>query len=53
MKNKSKCIYYATIGLSFLFTVRTYRVLYSGLFRSVTIHLISGVNNKNDDKNMN
>lgn len=36
MSNKSKCIYYAVIVCSVAFTLRTYRVLYCGLFRGVS-----------------
>lgn len=35
MSQKSKCIYYGTIGLSIGVTLRAYRVLYCGLFKGV------------------
>ena len=43
MNSKSKCIYYSTLILSFLFTLRTYRALYSGLFKSVASYLIQPI----------
>lgn len=36
MSNKSKCIYYGVIVCSVAFSLRTYRVLYCGLFRGVS-----------------
>ena len=44
MSNKSKCIYYTALVLSFIFTLRTYRALYSGLFRGVATYLIEPAN---------
>lgn len=35
MSSKSRCIYYTVLGLSMGVTLRTYRVLYCGLFRGV------------------
>ena len=40
MSSKSKCIYYTTLCLSITFTLRTYRVLYCGLFRGVAPYLM-------------
>jgi hypothetical protein len=35
MSSASKCIYYGTLAFSIVVTLRTYRVLYCGLFRGV------------------
>ena len=48
MSGKSKCIYYTALILSFVFTLRTYRALYSGLFKGVATYLIEPANA--DDK---
>lgn len=40
MTDKGKCIYYAIIVLCMGVSLRTYRVLYSGLFRGVAVYLV-------------
>lgn len=40
MSSKSKCIYYTVLGLSMGVTLRTYRVLYCGLFRGVAPYAV-------------
>lgn len=48
MGSRSKCIYYAVLGLSIVFNLRTYRILYCGIFKGVTPYLYVPVKNKED-----
>lgn len=48
MGSRSKCIYYAVLGLSVVFNLRTYRILYCGIFKGVTPYLYVPVKNKED-----
>lgn len=43
MSEASKCIYIATVVCSIAFTMRTYRVLYCGLFRGVAPYPVKKV----------
>lgn len=43
MSNKSKCIYYGVVVCSVAFTLRTYRMLYCGLFRGVSPYPIKKI----------
>jgi hypothetical protein len=45
MSSKSRCIYYFVVVLSILVTLRTYRVLYCGLFRGVAPYPVKKKNN--------
>ena len=49
MSSKSKCIYYTTLILSACVTLRTYRVLYCGLFRGVAPYSVKPTLN-NEEK---
>lgn len=40
MSSQSKCVYYTILGLSIAVSLRTYRLLYCGLFRGVAPYLI-------------
>ncbi len=43
MSQGSKCIYITTVVCSIAFTLRTYRVLYCGLFRGVAPYPVKKV----------
>ena len=48
MSQRSKCIYYSTIVFSIVISLRTYRLLFCGLFKGVAPYLIKP---KNKDEN--
>ena len=43
MSSKSKCVYYVVLAFSIGVTLRTYRILYCGLFRGVAPYQISKI----------
>ena len=43
MSGRSRCVYYAVVALSVALTLRTYRVLYCGLFRGVAPYQVRRV----------
>ena len=51
MSERSKCIYYTTIVFSIVISLRTYRLLFCGLFKGVAPYLIKP-KNKNENENI-
>lgn len=43
MSSRSKCIYYTVVALSSVISLRTYRVLYCGIFKGVAPYGIKKV----------
>ena len=50
MSSKSKCVYYATLGFSIGITLRTYRILYCGIFRGVAPYQVSKIKSSTKPK---
>lgn len=45
MSSKAKCIYYLTLVLSFVVSLRTFRILYCGLFKGIAPYLMNKPDN--------
>ena len=50
MSSKAKCIYYLTLVLSFVVSLRTFRILYCGLFKGIAPYLMNKPDNAENEE---